>query len=79
MPDGRPNHPDHRLHGQVVPGKDALLHRASLHGETLRMIKMMVKVMIMVDGGGGSEDDKIYTTLLQCLCRECQYTYQRSA
>ena len=44
---GRPHHPDHRLHGQVVPGKDALLHRACLHGETLRMIKMMVKVMMM--------------------------------
>ena len=48
MPDGRPYHPDHRLHGQVVPGKDALLHRACLHGETLRMIKMVVKVMMMV-------------------------------
>ena len=45
MPHGRPHHPDHRLHGQVVPGKDALLHRACLHSETLRMIKMMVVVV----------------------------------
>ena len=48
MPDGRPHHPDHRLHGQVVPWKDVLLHRACLHGETLRMIKMVVKVMMIV-------------------------------
>ena len=50
MSHGRPHHPDHRLHGQVVPGKDALLHCASLHGEI--MMIMMVVVVVVIDDDG---------------------------
>ena len=47
VPHGRPHHPDHRLHGQVVPGKDSLLYSACLHSETM-MTKMVIVVMVMM-------------------------------
>lgn len=65
---GRPHHPDHRLHGQVVPGKDALLHCASLHGEII-MIMMVVVVVVMIDDDGDlvMMMTKYVTVYLQCL------------
>ena len=68
VPHGRPHHPDHRLHGQVVPGKGALLHCASLHGEIM-MIMMVVVMVVMIDDDGDlvMMMTKYVTVYLQCL------------
>ena len=74
MPDGRPHHPDHRLHGQVVPGKDALLHCASLHGEIMMIMVVVVVIMMVVvvmmiydDGDLVMMMTKLVTIYPQCL------------
>ena len=75
MPHGRPHHPDHRLHGQVVPGKGALLHCACLHGEIMMIMMVIlvgvviVVVVVMIDDDGDlvmmmTKYDTIY---IQCL------------